>query len=137
MRYVLLSRGFWYCKSCGSDDSTQCCAGKSAEIVVNNFEQPSAILFEWLNNNYIKTNTGKSHLSLSGNSRATATFGSSYIESEDEQVLVGITIDSNPTFENHISSICKSKVKCPFTNHTLHEYTEMKKNHEVFCNFLI
>ena len=31
----------------------------------------------------------------------------SYIESEDEQVLLGITIDSNLTFGNHINSICK------------------------------
>ena len=31
----------------------------------------------------------------------------SYIESEDEQVLLGITIDSNLTFGNHVNSICK------------------------------
>ena len=52
-----------------ADDSTPYCAGKSAEFVVNNLEQSSAILFEWLNNNYMKVNTGKSHLLLSGNSR--------------------------------------------------------------------
>ena len=50
----------------------------------------------------MKVNTGKSHLLLSGNSRATATIDNSYIESEDEQVLLGITIDSNFTFD-----ICK------------------------------
>ena len=37
-------------------------AGKSAEFVVNNLEQSSTILFEWLNNGYMKVNTGKSHL---------------------------------------------------------------------------
>ena len=55
----------------------------------------------------MKVNTGKSHLLLSRNSRATATIGISYIELEDEQVLLGITIDSNLPFENHINSICK------------------------------
>ena len=55
----------------------------------------------------MKVNTGKSHLLLSGNSRATATIDNSYIESEDEQVLLGITIDSNLTFENHVNNICK------------------------------
>ena len=59
--------------------------GKSAEFVVINLEQSSAILFEWLKNNYMKVNTGKSHLLLSGNFRATATIDDSYIESEDEQ----------------------------------------------------
>ena len=90
-----------------ADDSTPYCAGKSAEFVVNSLEQSSAILFEWLNNNYMKVNTGKSHLLFSGNSRATATIDNSYTESDDEQVLLGITIDSNLTFENHINSICK------------------------------
>ena len=90
-----------------ADDSTPYCTGKSAEIVVINLEQSSTVLFKWLNNNYMKVNTGKSHLLLSGNSRATATIDNSYIESEDEQVLLGITTDSNFTFENHINSIYK------------------------------
>ena len=55
----------------------------------------------------MKVNTDKSHLLLSGNSRGTATIDNSYIESENEKVLLGITIDSNLTFENHINSICK------------------------------
>ena len=35
----------------------------------------------------MKVNTGKSHLLLSGYSRATTTVDNSYIKSEDEQVL--------------------------------------------------
>ena len=60
-----------------ADDSTPYCAAKSAEFVVNNLDQLSTILFEWLNNNYMKVNTGKSHLLLSGNSRAAATINNS------------------------------------------------------------
>ena len=44
-----------------ANDSTPYCAGKSAEFVVNNLKQSSSILFEWLSNNYMKVNTGKSH----------------------------------------------------------------------------
>ena len=55
----------------------------------------------------MKVNTGKSHLLLPRNSRATGTIDNSFIKSEDEQVLLGITIDSNVTFENHINSIYK------------------------------
>ena len=47
----------------------------------------------------MNVNTGKSHLLLSGSSRATATIDNSYIESEDQQVLLGITTDSDLTFE--------------------------------------
>ena len=57
-------------------------------------------------------NTSKSHLLLLGNSRATATIDNSYIELEDEQVLRGIKIDSNLTFENHTNVFARKSVKC-------------------------
>ena len=68
-------------------DSTPYFAGKSPKFVVNHLEQSSTILL------------------LSGNSRATATIDNSYIELEDKEILLGITIDSNLTFENNINSI--------------------------------
>ena len=83
-------------------------------------------------------NTGKSHLLVSGNVRPKAKIDNNDIESEKEQVLLGITIDSNLTFENHINNICKkasqklnvlSSKSC-----SLHEYAEKKNNHEIFCN---
>ena len=60
-----------------ADDLTPYYAGKSAEFVISNLEQSLPVLFEWLNNNYMKINTGKSHLLLSGNSRATVTIDNS------------------------------------------------------------
>ena len=44
----------------------------------------SSILFKWFNDNYMKVNTGKSHLLVSRNVRATAKIDSNYIESEKE-----------------------------------------------------
>ena len=55
----------------------------------------------------MKVNSGKSHLLVSGNVRSKAKIDSNYIEFEKEQVLLGITIDSNLTFGNHINIICK------------------------------
>ena len=87
MRYIGFYFLLWYDFDIANyaDDSTPHCAGKSAEFV-NNLEQLSRILFEWLNNNYMKVNTGKEASILSGNSRATATIDNSYIESEDESI---------------------------------------------------
>ena len=42
-----------------ADDFSPYCAGKNAEFVLNNLEQPSTILFEWRNNNCMKGNTGR------------------------------------------------------------------------------
>ena len=77
-------------------------ADKNVEFVFNNLEHLLSILFKWLNGNYMKVNTGRSHLLVSS-----AKIDNDYIGSEKEQVLLGITIDSNLTFENRINNICK------------------------------
>ena len=81
-----------------ADDSTPYNVDKNTELVVDNLEHSSSILFKWLNNKYMKVNTDKSHLLISGNVQATAKIDSNCIESEKEQVLLGITIHSNLTF---------------------------------------
>ena len=90
-----------------ADDSTPYNADKNVEFVVNNLGHSSSFLFKRLSDNYMKVNTGKSHLLVSGNVRATAKIDNNDTGSEKEQVLLGITIDSNLTFENHINNICK------------------------------
>ena len=54
----------------------------------------------------MKVNIDKSHLLVSENVRATAKIDNNYVESEKEQMLLGITVDSNLTFESHINNIC-------------------------------
>ena len=80
---------------------------RNIDFAVNNLEQSLLIHSKWLSDNYIKVRTDKSHLLVSGNVRATAKIDHNYIESEKEQVLLNITIDSNLTFESHINNICK------------------------------
>ena len=55
----------------------------------------------------MKDNTRNSHLLVSGSARATANGDNNYIESEKDQVLLGITIDSNLTFENILITYVK------------------------------
>ena len=90
-----------------ADDSTPYNADENVESVVNNLEHSSSILFKWLDDNYMKVHANKSHLLAFGNVRSKAKIDKNYIESEKEQVLLGIMIDANLTFENHINNICK------------------------------
>ena len=55
----------------------------------------------------MKANTEKSHLLLSGSNRLTANTDGNVIESEYNQILLGITIDSNLSFNKHINDLCK------------------------------
>ena len=51
----------------------------------------------------MKANTDKSHLLLSGNNKVTANIDGNIVESEENQVLLGVTIDSNLSFDKHIN----------------------------------
>ena len=62
-----------------ADDSTPCNADKNVESVVINLKYSSSILFKWLNDNYMKMNTCKSHLLVSGNVRSKAKIGNNYV----------------------------------------------------------
>ena len=68
-----------------ADDSTPYSADKNVKSVVNNLELSSSILFKWLNDNYMKVNTGKIHILVSGNIRSKAKIDNNYIECEKEQ----------------------------------------------------
>ena len=59
-----------------------------------NMEETSSILFKWFNKNYMKVNSDKSHLLMSGN-KTVANIDNNRIEFEDIHELLGITIDSN------------------------------------------
>ena len=85
----------------------------------------------------MKINTGKSHQLLSGNSTATATIGNGYTESDNEQVLLGITIDSNLSFEYHINSICKKASKKFNALARIVSYMNIQKRKTIMKSFVI
>ena len=91
-----------------ADDSTPFSAKTNHKSVVQELEVSSSILFTWLRNNYMKANTDKSHFLLSGNNKVTANIDGSIIKSEENQVLLGVTIDSNLSFDKHINNPCKN-----------------------------
>ena len=90
-----------------ADDPTPYSAKRNHKLAIEELETSSSILFKWLQNNYMKVNTDKSHLLLSRNVSLTSNIDNKLIESENEQVLLGVTIDSNLSFEKHINNLCK------------------------------
>ena len=61
-------------------DSTPFSVKLNSRFVVDELEISSSILFIWLKNNYIKANTGKSHLLLSDNNNLTANIDENVID---------------------------------------------------------
>ena len=66
-----------------ADNLTPFSAKLNHESVVEELEISSSVLFTWLQNNYMKTNTEKSHLLLSGSNKLTANIDVNVIEPED------------------------------------------------------
>ena len=90
-----------------ADESNPFSAKLNHKSVVEELEISSSVLFTWLWNNYMKANIEKSRLLLSDSNKLTANIDGKIIESEDNHILLGITIDSNLSFNKHINFLCK------------------------------
>ena len=66
-----------------ADDLTPFSAKLNHKSVVEELEISSSVLFTWLCNNYMKANTEKSHLLLSGSNTLTENIDGNDVESED------------------------------------------------------
>ena len=64
-------------------------------------------LFNWFGYNNFKANASKRHLFLSSFNGKVINIKSSVIEGSSSEKFLGITIDSNFTFEKHLNELCK------------------------------
>ena len=89
-----------------ADDTTQCACGSDINIVISELQITASKLFAWFDNNHMKANSEISHLLLSSKTPKKAYFDGVLVESSSIERLLEIQIDSDLTFDEHISSIC-------------------------------
>ena len=80
---------------------------KKKESVISALETTSSLLFGWFNNNFMKANSDKSHLIMSCTEATTAVIDDLPIDSSKTKVLLGITIDHELKFDDHVNYLCK------------------------------
>ena len=66
----------------------------------------SSRLFHWFKYNHLKANPGKCHLLLNFKTRSDVSVGDASIKTSTKVILLGIWIDSELSFDQHISSTC-------------------------------
>ena len=71
------------------------------------FESESLILFEWFHDNYLKANSGKSHVMLTTDNKLKINVKGSPISNEKIVKLLGVTVDNKFSFEPHLNLVCK------------------------------
>ena len=69
--------------------------------------ETSQKLFKWFKNNFVRANSDKSYLLLSCNEPSTLVTDGSSIGTNTKEVLLGIIVDKDLTFNDHVNSLCK------------------------------
>ena len=91
-----------------ADDNTPYTANRTNKLVIKEVEHFSEVLFKWFDFNHTKINSGKSHILFSGNDNVSANIDNHTIISENKNELLGITLDSRLSFEDHMNNLCKN-----------------------------
>ena len=68
-------------------------------------QEVACIIFQWLKDNEIKANADKSHVLLSTTNELTIKINEVKIKNSQWEKLLGITLDNDLKFEDHINNI--------------------------------
>ena len=94
-----------------ADDTTPYSCARDTQTVISELKSISSKLFHWFQYNHLKANPGKCHLLLSSKTPADVCIGDASIKTSTNETLLGILIDSELSFDHHISSICSKASK--------------------------
>ena len=94
-----------------ADDTTPYSCARDTQTVISELKSISSKLFHWFQYNHLKANPGKCHLLLSSKTPTDVSIGDASIKTSTKETLLGILIDSELSFDQHISSICSKASK--------------------------
>ena len=77
-----------------ADDNMPYTATKTNDLVIKEIEHFFEVLFKWFGFNYMKINSGKSHILFSGNDDVSVNIDNHAIIFKNKNELLGIILDS-------------------------------------------
>ena len=91
-----------------ADDTAPCVGESNLKSVLERLEHNSELAIAWFEMNYMKLNTDKCHLLISGNKNEYmwAKLDEDIVWESNDVELLGVTIDNNLRFDKHVSNIC-------------------------------
>ena len=93
-------------------------------------------IFNWFKYNSFKANTTKYHFLLSPYQSATITIDGLIIKSSNSQKLLGVKIDSDFTFEEHINNLCQKSSQKLHALSRISHYLSPNKKRILFKTFV-
>ena len=94
-----------------ADGTTPYSCARNTQIVISELKSISSKLFHWFQYNHLKANPGNYRLLLSSKTPTDVSIGDVSIKTSAKETLLGILIDSELSFDQHIFSICSKASK--------------------------
>ena len=89
-----------------ADDTTSYSCAHDISSVISELQRIAKRFFDWCRNNQMKPNPRKCHVILSLNTQREIRFVNASSASSLNEKLLGITLDSELKFKEHINKIC-------------------------------
>jgi len=121
-----------------ADDTSPYVCDMDIQIVLNKLEINSDLALSWFENNYMKLNTDKCHLLVSGH-KAEEMFvkiGGDLLWEKKSVKLLGITIDSALNFNQHIHEICSKANRKLSALSRICRFLNFRKRRLLFKSFI-
>ena len=94
-----------------ADDTTPYSCATDIPSLPLEVQAPATKLFRWFKNNHLKAKPGKYHISLSINKLEIVSIDGVPLAASSHENLLGVTIDSELKFENHIKEYVSNLAK--------------------------
>ena len=92
-----------------ADDTTPYACDQDLKTLIQKLEHDSLKTIMWFENNYMKLNEDKCHFLISGNTNEHlwVHVGNALIWESSKEKLLGVTIDKNLNFNEHVLTLCR------------------------------
>ena len=123
------------CDVCNfADDTTLNVCNKNLEYILTKLEEHSDIAIKWFENNYMKMNSDKCHLFISSHKfeHLWDKIGNDKIWETRTVKLLGITIDNDLKFDEHLNNVCLKANRKLSALTTIRKYLDFNKTRILF-----
>ena len=120
-----------------ADDNTPYNCGQNFVEVIRSLCETLIGLFKWYEDNFFKANIDKCHLFVSPYEEITMKLGNFTLKSSDSEELLGITIDSNLSFEKHLTNLCRKSNQKLHALSRIAKYMDLDKRRIIMRAFII
>ena len=90
-----------------ANDNTPYSIEEDISNLLNTLEIETSVVLKWFDFNEMKYNVDKCHLIVVNNNDVSVTLGNETVNGSTTVDLLGVKIDNNLNFNEHVSKLCK------------------------------